>query len=407
MRVLIVSQYFWPEPFKISELATELANSNLDVTVVTSIPNYPDGAVYEQYEADPSNFDQLDQVEIFRVWQCPRGKTKLQLLFNYVSFLLFASVKLIKLWFQGHRYDVVVSAQLSPITSVIPAILYAKIVNTQLIYWVFDLWPDSVITKQGLSAVVYGPARLICSVIYRQANLLCVTSMGFGERLMEMGVKKESIYYLPQWPQRFESISSKRTKHVDEIFHNTNDKIKVLFTGNIGTAQNLIEVVEAINMSEVRSKYKFVFVGNGRMFEKMKRLCADYQLENTITFTGRLPPEDLPAIYAKADFLLLSLMSNPVFDLTLPAKLQAYMMAGKPIMVMAGGEAKLMIESAKCGYASSTNDRYGYMELLKLCATVDRREMKLSGERASDYAEKNFRKETLVEKFIEKIKSEI
>ena len=127
IRVLIVSQYFWPEPFKISELVSELSNSNLEVTVLTSVPNYPDGVVYEQYRKNPQQFAKLGTVEINRVWQHPRGKYRIQLVLNYVTFLIFASLeRFFKFWLRNQRFDIVLAAQLSPITSVIPAIIFFK-----------------------------------------------------------------------------------------------------------------------------------------------------------------------------------------------------------------------------------------------------------------------------------------
>ena len=407
IRILILSQYFWPEPFKISELANELSNSNLEVTVVTSVPNYPDGVVYEQYRNNPQQFEKLGNVEIIRVWQYPRGKYKLQLLLNYITFLIFASIELIKLLLRKQRYHIVLAAQLSPITSVIPAIFFSKMVQAKLIYWVFDLWPDSVISKRGLLGLLYVPAKLLCGVIYRRAKMVCITSRGFTVPLAKMGVGEAAMYYLPQWAENLYEVPSNSLTWVDQFFSEQTDKINVVFAGNIGTAQNLTEVIEAIKISEVKSRYNFVFVGSGRMLNNLKALCANYDLGDTVKFAGRQPPENLSAFYAKADLLLLSLKSNSVFDLTLPAKLQAYMVVGKPLMIMASGEANSIVKQAQCGYSCVRNDRYGYADLLKVCASASRKEMELMGENAQIYGEKYFKKEKIIGQFVEKLNDEI
>ena len=319
----------------------------------------------------------------------------------------FASLELTRMWRCGKTYDIVLVAQLSPITSVIPAIFFAKIIKAKLVYWVFDLWPDSVISKRRFTRLLYNISRSLCGNIYRQANLLCITSEGFSGPLIEMGVKKGRIFYLPQWAQGPEKRYLDCEVADTQIFAECGKKINVVFTGNIGSAQNLTEVIEAIKISEVKSKYNFVFVGNGRMLDQLKKMCVKYQLEETVKFTGRLPSESLNALYERADFLLLPLKSSPVFDLTLPAKLQTYMVAGKPIMVMADGEAKSIVERAQCGYTCSKNDRFGYAALLQECATVSPLDMETRGHNSRRYASIYFEKEKIINKFLQKIRYEI
>ena len=405
-KLLLVSHYFWPEPFKVSELAVELDKLGFDITVVTSIPNYPDGLLYEEYSDDKTKFSTLCNVNVIRVWQVLRGNNKFSLLLNYITFAIMASLFLIKHYFKGFRYDLVIAAQLSPITSVIPAIIFSKLSGVKIIYWVFDIWPDSIFSGARKS-IIYRLAIFLCAAIYKRADRLFVTSNAFVDRLINMGIHSSRTGYLPQWA----SIESARLDtniglH-PEIFPSSVNGIKVLFTGNIGTAQNLEEVIIGLKVSGVSDHYCFCFVGSGRSLRQLKRIVAHHGLNSSVMFIPRQPPESLPQFYAQADLLLLPLKSNPVFDLTLPAKLQGYMATGKPILAMVTGEAKRVVEEADCGFVSASNDRYGYAKLLQECVGLSKLQLDEKGANGLEYCGRYFDKKVIVNAFAAEIEHEI
>ena len=407
IKILVVSQYFWPEPFKISDLVVELSDAGYDVEVLTSIPNYPDGRVYEEYIDNPNAYGRLGEIRVTRIWQLARGGNSLQLILNYFSFVISAGVHLIKLWLAGKRFDLILAAQLSPIISVIPPLFYARLSKTRIIFWVFDLWPDSILTKRSGSNFFYRVAEAICSFIYRSADTLYISSKGFLSRLQQMGVADESIKYLPQWADYSGFYSRFPDVDKEPRLYFSDDRLNVVFTGNIGSAQNLTEVMEALSRSGVQSSYNFVFIGSGRMLEGLIALSRDKGLEGNVKFIGRRSASELPAYYEQADFLLLPLKSNPVFDLTIPAKLQTYMMAGKPIMAMASGEVKSTIELADCGYVCEENNIDGYVRLLQRCTQLSVTDRSIKGHNARKYAFDNFDKKRVISKFLEELAGEV
>ena len=237
--------------------------------------------------------------------------------------------------------------------------------------------------------------------------MVFVTSEGFIARLVEMGVKPKRLRVMPQWGGSSLETNDEFAPSLESFFIRSKKRLNVVFTGNVGSAQNLIMVLEAIKASPDRNFFNFIFVGDGRVRAHLEKFCEENNLEGCVEFIGRLPSTVMPEIYRNADLLLLPLKSSPAYDLTLPAKLQAYMAAGKPIMAMAGGEVKRIIEEADCGYVCSENNVDGYVRLLHDCRSLTESELLVKGEKAKRFSQYYFDKNAIISNFLEQVRDEV
>lgn len=348
MKILIISQYFDPENFRINEVTYELAKRNHDVSVLTGIPNYPEGKVYEGYEISYKDVEMKNGVKIYRTKIRPRKKGSINLFLNYLSFVLKSNKK-IKLF---DDFDIIYVYGMSPITQVIPGIKLKKKIKIPLVVNIQDLWPESIlITSIKEDSLIFKLTKRVSLWIYKNINLILIPSLGFKKYLKEVGkVKEEKIKLLYNHAESF-YLEFEDTK--------IDDKTHFLFAGNIGKAQNIEIMIEAMTSLDKTLLDKIVFdiVGDGSNLEELKRLVKDNKLEKHVMFHGRKELKDLKYFYELADICVLTLIDNSSISNTIPAKVQGYMASGNPILaIVSNGSSSKLIEEAKCGVIVDTNN---------------------------------------------------
>lgn len=348
MRILIVSQYFWPESFRINDLAIGLKEMGHEVTVLTAKPNYPQGRFYRGYGLFTVHTEEYRGIKIIRVPIIPRFSGKSwQLVLNYVSFVFFAS--LIAPFRCRGKVDIIFSYLTSPITAALPAILLKKIKKAPLYLWVQDLWPESVSATGAIKSpgILNGISRLV-GFIYRQANKILISSKSFHESIQ--AYLTNTPIPIEYFPNSVEAVYRPVEKNADfKAKHKLPNGFTLMFAGNVGYAQDFPMLLQAADMLRDKKDIHFVILGEGRHFEWVKSEVKAKNLTDTVHLLGRYPLELMPHFFTHADVLLASLRDEPVFELTVPCKIQSYLACGKPILAALSGEGGKLVEEAGAG----------------------------------------------------------
>lgn len=354
MKILAVSQYYWPEPFNVAEICEELAARGHGVTVLTGLPNYPEGAVYPGYEGHDVLSQHRNGVEIIRVRNFPRKTGPVARVRNYYSFSRRASARSRNL---PDDYDVVLSFIISPVMSANPAIAYARRTGTPLLHYVIDLWPECLlaggITK---SSPIYRHYGKVSRRIYGAGDRLAVTSPLFTEYLGCLLDAEPETVFLPQFAEDdfFKPVDADSAP--PEGY--SSGGLHLTFAGNVGSAQSVETVVRAAALLRGEGGYTFHVVGSGSELEPCRGLAKKLGADNVV-FHGRLPFEAMPSIYAHSDAMVATFADLPMLAYTLPRKIQSYMAAGRPVVGAVAGEARRVIEDAKCGFCCDAEDAGG------------------------------------------------
>lgn len=341
MKILVVCQDYYPEPFRIPDICEELVKRGHQVTVVTGTPNYPMGEIYKGYEHGQKKDEVINGVKVHRCFTIGRKGGTAKRFLNYYSYAISSSLHTL---FMRESFDVVFVNQLSPVMMAYAGIVYKSVHHKRLVMYCLDLWPASLCAG-GINETspIYKVFHKISASIYRKADSILITSNMFKDYLhVELGINKKKIHYLPQYAEQlFEP--EKCAKDPDEW-------TDLMFAGNIGKVQNVEIILKAA--AELRDKkIHFHIVGDGTDIDRLKKLKENHKLNNVI-FHGRQPLERMPEYYSMADAMLVTLEADPVLSLTLPGKVQTYMAAGKPIIGSINGETADVIANAKCGYCS-------------------------------------------------------
>lgn len=353
-RILIVSQYFYPESFRINELAFELAKLGHHVDVLTAIPNYPDGKFYKGYGIFRKRKEVVNGVTIYRCLHSPRGKkaSNLSLSINYLTFMITASLRVLFQFAWKKKYDAIIGFQMSPITQVVPGCLLGSIRKSKVLTWVQDIWPDSITDNIEGTALnlLLPPLKGITEYVYRHSDKLLITSIGMSDLINRYNDYCDKIEYVPNWCDDFLEVKEPLKIEVPSGFN-------IMMAGNLGEGIGPEEVINAIKELSDNKDINFLFVGGGSRVDYMKEKAEEFNLTN-IYFLGKFPYESMGAVYNKADALLLTLMKtdSPHLDVTVPSRLQAYMSSGKPIFAMIGSGAKHVINKSKCGLVVPAGD---------------------------------------------------
>lgn len=344
MKVLIVTQYFYPESFRVNTLVRELVNRGYDVTVLTGFPQYPYGEIYEGYGFNKEYEKSWCGARIIRLKVSPRGHNALGLLKNCYTFVR-EGYKWVKKC--NEKFDVIYVFEVSPVTVGLPAVKYKKKFGTPVLFNVQDLWPENVIEVLGINnKLVIGVINKIVDKIYKNSDKILCSSKGFVSNIAARGVSRDKLVFWPQFCETpvFEKLI-KPDCYDDKYFN-------IVFTGNIGYAQGLdllVETAEKLKDLPVR----WFVVGDGRAKDELLNKVNQKKLGKQICFVGRVSEEEANSYVYFADCAYLSFSDCTLFDLTIPAKLQTYFACGTPVLGAVGGESAEIISSAKCGIVSS------------------------------------------------------
>ena len=380
MKILVVSQHYWPEPFPATDLCEGLAARGHEVHVLTDIPNYPMGYIYPEYKGRTRRIEERNGVKIFRSFTIGRRNNILFRMLNYYSFSMSSTAYTRKL---DRDYDAIITMQSSPIMMVKAAVRHAKRCKKRVIYYTMDLWPASLAAGGvGEKSPLYKFFAGVSRRLYRKADRILITSQMFRDYLKEnFQIPDENIGYLPQYASgQFDRLPESAAK----------DTVDLMFAGNVGAAQSLHTVLEAAALLREIPNLRWHIVGDGSELENLKAMAAEKNLSQVI-FYGRKPPEEMPAYYAKADAMLVTLTDDPFIGMTLPAKVQSYMAAGKPVLAAANGEIPQVLAAAKCGFCAPAGDGQAFAEAVR--KFLDYPNPADLGHNARTYYENHFTKE--------------
>ena len=394
MKVLVVSQYFWPEAFRINEVVLSLIAVGCDVTVLTGQPNYPQGDVFDGYHVAGFGAEQhVAGYSIFRVPLVPRGHRGARgLVVNYLSFVLSAS--LLGPWLlRKQHFDVVFVYAPSPIVQAVPAVWLAFLKRAKLVTWVQDLWPQSLeATGFVRNRRVLSMVAVLVRWIYRHCDLLLVQSQAFIPPVKAMASKTPVLYHPNPGELAFDQTqpSGPQALVLEPGFN-------VVFAGNLGTVQALGTVLDAAELLRPYSDVRLVLVGSGSRSDWLLQEVACRKLDN-VQLAGRFAPEAMPGILAQASALLVSLTNSPIMTLTVPSKVQAYLAAGKPIIASLSGEGARVVEESGAGLACPAEDAAALADAVQRLRAIPQAELQRMGAAGKIYYKRHFDPVVLAEK---------
>ncbi|MBZ1350111.1 glycosyltransferase family 4 protein [Alcaligenaceae bacterium LF4-65] len=388
MKVLVFSQYFWPESFRINEVAESLQAVGCEVTVLTGQPNYPHGKTFEGYRASQISQEMHAKGYIIhRVPLIPRGKAKaVGLFFNYLSFVL-SSALIGPFVLRGQKFDLIFVCGMSPFTQSVSAIWLGKLKKAKVVVWVQDLWPESleatgfVKNKTVLSAVA-----AVVSWIYRHSDLLLVQSKGFISSVQNKA-GSTPIKYHPNPGELAFNHTASDTRHASAV--SFNNGFNIVFAGNLGTVQALDTVLDAAEQIKEHADINIVLIGSGSLTTWLESEIRRRNLRN-VSMPGRFPVEAMPSILGQASALLVSLCRDPIISKTIPSKIQVYLAAGKPIIASLDGEGARVVEESGAGIGCSAGNSTALAHAILKLHALPTNELELMGRKGIEYYQQHF-----------------
>lgn len=395
LKVLVISQYFWPENFRVNDLVKELIDSGHEITVLTAKPNYPDGQFFPAFVAAPESYSSYAGEKIIRVPILPRGKGGLRLLLNYISYFVSASIiGVFKL--RKQSFDVIFVFQGSPVTVGIPAVILGWLKKAPVVIWVLDLWPDTLLAVGALKpGKIYNAVGSLVSFIFNRCHFILGQSEQFLVGIQKYCKDKNKIKYFPSWAEDiFDNYKATPAVEVTALASDFN----IVFAGNIGDAQNFDAILKAAEQLKSNKKIKWFIVGDGRLAGWVKDEIKKRDLTEDVYMLGRYPLERMPSFYKAADALLVSLKPDAVFAMTIPGKIQSYMKAGKPILSMLDGEGSRVIDQANAGLTCPSGAFESLAKNTVIMSLMKKEELIELGANGRTYAEKEFDRKKLLKK---------
>lgn len=400
MKVLIVTPHFYPENFKCNDMAFELNKRGHDVTVMTAIPDYPAGKYHAGYGIFKRRRECVNGVKIHRSFIIPRGSgSSIRLALNYISYSLFSTIK--ALWFGLiHKYDTIIVHETSPVMVGIPAAIIKRLQHIPMVFWVLDLWPESLSAAVGINnKLILGLFNKLTRCLYENSDMILIGSKGYRTSINNKGAFDAKIHYFPNWVEN--ELASDLI--INDGIPKLPDGFNVMIAGNMGDAQDLPHVMDAA--TKLRdSNINFIFVGNGRKKSYVEEFARNHGLHKQVFCLGQFPLAAMPSLFSQADVLFMALKDDPIFALTVPSRLQAYMSSGKPVISMINGEGAELIQEADCGWSVPAGDSEALAELLKKISLLDKSKLVSKGLNGKRYSELHFNFEQCIDNLEQFIK---
>ena len=386
LRVLVVTQYFWPENFRINDLVASLTERGHEVVVLTGQPNYPSGEFYPGYGWCGPSVERHAGAEVLRVPLLSRKKGGFRLVLNYFSFVVTGCWGVLFRLGRRREFDAVFVFQTSPVTVGIPAILAAWKYKAPVLFWVLDLWPHSLNAVGAVrSEWVLRRVDSLVRWIYQRCRLVLVSSKTFAPEVELRGVVADNIRYFPNWGEAALSATSPPTD-----LPKLPDGFVVLYGGNIGAAQDFPAILDAAQRLKSRPEIKWVIVGDGRLAQWAKEEVQRRRLGDAVVFLGQYPLAAMPGFFEAASALLLSLRPDPLFSITVPGKLQSYLASGKPVLAMLDGEGARIVDEAQAGISCKAGDSAALAAAVERMADMPAVELAQMGRNGKAYFDMNF-----------------
>lgn len=396
-RVLVICQHFWPEEFKINDICTSWVEMGYKVDVLCGIPNYPFGKYFEGYSVFKKRNEKYNGINIIRTFVIPRGTgNSVQIILNYISFPIFSIYTIYKL--AKNNYDKIFVYQISPIFMAYPALLLKKLIKKDIYIYILDLWPESLFSvfKLELKINKYLMKKLSDN-IYKNCDYFLSTSKGISEKIInQYNIEPQRVLYLPNWAEKLYE-QRKQNKVLQQKYNNT---FNIMFAGNIGPAQNFETILNAAKIcyDDGYKDIKWIIVGDGMTKNWVCEQIDILDIKDVVDIVGRVPMTKMPEYYDIADVLLVALVKSELFSITVPAKIQSYLAAGKPIIASLDGEGAEVILESGAGYSCETGNYKLLASLVKKMYSISEDERKKMGENGYEYYTNNFEKEKLLKK---------
>lgn len=398
MKVLIVSQYYPPEPFRVGDLASGLVEHGCEVTVLTGFPNYPKGKLYEGYRIRPYYIEHRDGVKIVRVPLFPdTSYSAFRRIANYLSYMFSASL-LGPILIRPESYDAIITWQLSPVTIGVPSVVIKTLhfSKAPILFCVQDIWPESLeATGLAKNKTILGLIHRLVGFLYRRSAMVLVQSRGMIPKVLEHGIPPERLGYLPNWaedlyrPVPYDAELAER--------EGMKGRFNVVFGGNVGSAQNLEQVLGAAKMLQDYPDIQFVIFGDGASRAALEKAARD--LPNVV-FRGYRPAELMPKLYAIAGAVLVSLRKDPLFAITVPSKVQSYLASARPIIAALEGSGAEIVIEAEAGVACSPENPEALRDAVLMLYHMTPEERRQLGENGRRYYEEQFARPRILERLV-------
>lgn len=393
MRILLVTQYFYPEVFKSNDLAFELVKRGHHVDALVGIPNYPEGKYFKGYGIFKKRHEVVNGVNVYRVFQTPRGKGGWRLPINYFSYVISGCLRVLFQFAWKKKYDCIIGHEPSPIFQAYPALLLRKLRKVPFYYWIMDLWPDAMKSGGGVeNEKVLNFVDQLVKGIYKRTDKILITSKRFRESIAAKGDFADKIIYFPNWSDDILQMDdSYEIPQLPEGF-------KIMIAGNLGKSQNLEAVTEVMLGLKDVPEVKWVFVGGGSRKEWLEEFIKENGFEDRAVCLGQYPFTAMPAFYKQANAMLVTLRAGfPHLEAVVPARLQSYMSAGRPVLAMIGCGGADIIEESLCGYAVPAGDSKALISVIKEKVLTDKESFRKMGNNGRDYYNKYFRMDKCID----------
>lgn len=400
MKLLIISQYFWPENFRINDVAKTLSEKGIEVEVLTGKPNYPQGVIYPGYKIWGCQRETHQGINVNRIPLLARGGGGWRLTLNYLSFVV--SGLMFSPWMlRKKRFDVIFIYAPSPILQAIPAIFLGWLKGCSVVLWVQDLWPESLsATGHVRNRYIITAVRQVVRFIYRHTDLILVQSKAFEEPVRALASGVPIIYY----PNSVDNTFAVPADGELPIVAGLGEGFSVMFAGNIGTAQAVKVIVEAASLLKEYSDIHFVVLGEGSRWEWMCQEAQRRELGN-LHLPGRFPVETMPGFMQKASALLVTLADQEIFKATIPSKVQAYLAAGRPILACLNGEGANLVTGAGAGLAVPAENGRALADAILHLYRMSPQEREAMGARGRLYYTQHFAHDMLIDQLISHLQS--
>jgi glycosyltransferase involved in cell wall biosynthesis len=396
MNILIVTQYFWPENFRINDLVLGLQERGHHITVLTGLPNYPGGKLFSGYRYLNKMRDDFNGINVVRAPVIPRGSgngTRLAL--NFCSFAVCASM-LGPMLCKG-RCDVILVYEPSPISVALPGIILKKSKSAPLLFWMQDLWPESLSATGAIrSKFILKLVEMMVRLIYLGCDCILTQSRAFYRSIVRLGGKAESIYYYPNSAESLYqplSIESDAPEKAD-----IPNGFIITFAGNIGAAQDFETILNAAERLKGCKDIHLVVLGDGRMFQWVQEQIRLRKLKDTVHLLGRHPVEMMPRFFALSDALLVTLKKEAIFALTIPSKIQSYLACARPIIAALDGEGARIIDESGAGVSCPAENPKALADAVLKLYRMSKAEREAMGKKGRNYFNANFEREMLLDR---------
>ena len=394
-KILVVTQHFWPENFRINDIVEGFLQDGIAVDVLCGLPNYPKGEWFPGYSAAGPFEEEWHGARLYRCKEVPRrGNTSVNIFLNYVSWPWYAAHALHRL---PGGYDAVFCFNTSPVLMCWPAIRYAKKHHIPFTNYVLDIWPENLysvlnVKNKALRAIAQG----VSDALYKKADRLIAMSEPLQQRLCQRtGMPPQKIAVIPQYCEDFYAVPQPDAALQAQF----GGRFNLVFTGTFTPAQSLETVITAVQDARSRGAdmLHLLLVGDGMSRAALEAKVKELHAEDAVTFYGSVPATDIPKFTALADALIVCLSDSPDLGLTVPAKVASYMAAGKPVLASMDGAGNAAVAAAG-GLSSPACDAAALADNLLALTRMDAAQRAAMGQSSKEYYLAHYRRSELLRK---------